>query len=99
MREYGIESLILTMLGTWRRKLITAEKMKHAYKGKLKNEKDWKKYQISVYDDLENFFCNLKDGGIVNNEMVRSFFMPKLTEKEMDLVQKKDKTHLKTWII
>ena len=47
MREYGIQSSILTMLCMERRYLITKEKSKEAAEGKLKNDPEWGMFEGS----------------------------------------------------
>ena len=61
MRRYGIQSSILTILRMLRKKLITKEKVKDAYKGKLENDEDWCRYEGSIHDDLESFFMSLQN--------------------------------------
>ena len=97
MKTYGIKSAILTKLGMWRQELVTKEKVKQAYEGKLKNEKGWKIYETSIHDDLEIFFADLQNQKEIKNETVLSFFTPKLTEKELKLVQEKNEQHLVTY--
>ena len=97
MRKYGIQYAILTMLFMWRWKLITKEKVKQAYEGKLKNEEDWEDYEQSIGDDLETFFTNLQSQKEIKNESVRSFFLPKLTEDELKLVEQRNEHHLTTY--
>ena len=41
MKNYRIQNAIVTMLEMLRRRLITKEKMKRGYQGKLNNEKVW----------------------------------------------------------
>ena len=57
MKKYGLQSTILTGLEMYRRNLITKEKSKEAYQGKLKNEWQWEDYEGSINDDLE-FLAN-----------------------------------------
>ena len=97
MKKYGIPSLVLTALEMYRRCLITKEKQKQAYKGKLKNDNDWGFYEGSINDDLESFFNNLQNFNDLKEEEVISFFLPKLTQDELKLVEKQDKTHLNTY--
>ena len=46
MKTYGIQSSVLTVIGMERLHLITKEKQKQAYYGKLKNDQTWKYYNI-----------------------------------------------------
>ena len=81
-----------------RRNLVTKEKVKKAYQGKLKNDEDWVFYKGSVNDDLERFFINLQNQKEVKKEIVFSFFTPKLTNEELKLVQEENEEHLKTYL-
>ena len=96
MKKYGMQSLILTSLSMIRKNLITKEKSKQAYKGELKNDEDWKYFEGSINDDLETFVVNLREGEIQYEE-VRSFFLPKLSKEELQLIDIRDEKHLKTY--
>ena len=98
MRKYGIQSAILTTLFIIRWKLVTKEKVKQAYEGKLKNDEDWEGYEQSIHDDFETFFENLQCPKEVKNEEVLSFFLPKLTEDEMKLIEQNDELHFATYL-
>ena len=98
MRKYGIQSSILSYLSTHRENLITREKCKLAYQGKLKNVQGWKDYEGSINDDLETFFANHKISNGIKQEIVRSFFTPKLTPDELKLVEEKNKQYMYTFI-
>ena len=97
MREYGIQSSILTMLRMERINLITKEKSKQAAEGKLKNDPKWEKYEGSINDDLDSFINNLQNSNEVEDERVWSFFLPKLTKEELKLVEEKNKEHMRTY--
>ena len=77
--------------------LITKEKAKDASEGKLKNVEGWKDQELSINDDLEMFLTNLLNSKEIKDEVVFSFFTPKLTEKELKLVKAKNKDHLNTY--
>ena len=98
MRECGIQSAMFTMLHMHRWKLVTKEKAKKAYEGKLKNEEEWEDYEQSIGDDLETFFKNLQSQKEIENEFVESFFLPKLTEDELKLVEQRNEQHLSTYL-
>ena len=99
MNKYEIKSSILTILKMWRRNLITKEKVKKAYRGELKNYKDWEIYEGSISDDLEESIINLQNRNeLKNEEEVHSFFLSKLTNKELKLVQEGNEEHLKSGI-
>ena len=106
MRKYGIQSSILTMLEMERLKLVTKETVEKAYKGELENYFHWEdfgpphytiNYGASINDDLERFFIKLKNQKEVEDEDVFSFFPPKLTNKELKLVEEGNKEHLKSY--
>ena len=98
MREYGIQSSILTMLRMHRENLITKEKSKQAAEGKLKNEPGWRDYEGSINDDLDLFINNLQNSNEVEDEDVESFFLPKLTEEELELVEEKNREHMMSYV-
>ena len=81
MMKYKIKSVIVTIINMERTRLITKDKMESFCKGK-EYQKD------SVNDDLESFLEDLRLGK-EPNEAVDTYFLPKLTEKEMELVEKK----------
>ena len=85
------------MLYMERLNLVTKEKVKKAYKGELKNDKNWKYYEGSINDDLEEFWINLHNQKEVKYEYVKSFVTPKLTKEELKLVQEGNEEHLKTY--
>ena len=69
--------------------LITKEKMESYCKGE-QDEKD------SVNDDLESLFENIQLGKEPNENVV-TYFLPKLTEEELELVERRDTSYLKTF--
>ena len=86
------------MLNMERWKLVTKEKVKNAYKGKLKNDQDWGGFEGSINDDLERFLIKLQNEKEVKEEKVYSFFTPKLTIEELKLVQEGNEEHLNTYL-
>ena len=100
MKTYGLKSSILTGLDMWRLNLITKEKSKAAYEQKLKNDKNWRHYEVSINDDLESFFnklqaiSSLKD---IKGEGVKSFFLPKISEDELKLIEQKNRDYMLTY--
>ena len=80
---------MVTSIGSARFKLITKEEMESYCKGE-KDEKD------SVNDDLESLFENIRLGK-EPNEWVYTYFLPKLTEEELELVERRDTTYLQTF--
>ena len=105
LKAYGIESSVLTVVGMERHYLITKEKHKQAYDGKFQNDQYRKYYKGeakcvykgSINDDIESFYTNLQNQE-VRNELVWSFFTPKLTKEEVKLVEKKNKEFLRTFL-
>ena len=97
MRKYRIQSALLTVLNMYRWKVVTKEKVKQAYEGKLKNDEEWNDYQQSIGDDLDTFFTNLQSQKEIKNEVVGRFFLPKLTEDELKLVEQRNEQHLSTY--
>ena len=106
MRKYGIQFSILTMLLMQRQNLITKEKAKRYYQEKIslprikfpftKEDNTFKLYEGSINDDLDKFVTNLENAH-VEEESIWSFFTPKLSKEELNLVQVGDKKHLKTY--
>ena len=88
MKKRKIKSVIVTSLYLFRSELITKETMESYCKGE-RFEKD------SVNDDLESFFENFRLGKKPDG-YVRTYFLPKLTEEELELVERRDKSYLKT---
>ena len=97
MREYGIQSSILTTLSMRRRNLITKEKSNEAAEGKLKKELGWEDFKGSINDDLDSFVSNLQSSEEIDYEVVESFFHPKLTKEELELIEQKNVEHMETY--
>ena len=97
MKKYGIHTSVLTILLMQRNYLITKEKQKLAYDGKLKNKREWRYYAGSVNEDLESFITKIQNNEELTNEEVQSFFLPMLTNKELKLVEDKDQNHLASY--
>ena len=70
-------------------RLITRETMENTCKGKDFEEN-------SVNDDLDTFFEDIRLGKMSNN-YVRTYFLPKLTKEELDLVERKDEDFMHTF--
>ena len=87
MKKYKIKSVMVTSVYLHRRNLITKEQMESYCKGKE---------TYSVNDDLESFLENIRLGKEPNEE-VATYFLPKLTEEELELVEKRDKSYLHTF--
>ena len=103
LRPSLCKSVLLTMLRMSRDHLITQEKVKNFTSGLHLQEKQ------GVCDDLEHIYEEIKTGKCDFNdefpvsiypskfEETQSYFLPKLTEKEMQLVDMKDENHLATY--
>ena len=87
----------LTFLYIGRRKLVTKEKSKKAYEGKLQNEDAWKDRKISLNDDLEVFLESQVDQQEIEADRVCSFLLQKLTNNELKLVADKNEHHSKSY--
>ena len=82
MKIYKIKSIIVTMINLERETVIRKEFMDHYC-----NEKDPEKF--SVNDDLESLFQDLR-AGKQPERMVRTYYFPKLTKKELQLLEIED---------
>ena len=103
LRSRFSKSVMLTMLRMSRDHLITQEKMKNITRGLDLKE------QEGVCDDLEHIYEKIKAGKCDSNdqfsvsiyagkvEETQSYFLQKLTENEMQLVDMKDENHLATY--
>ena len=89
MEKHKINSVMVTSIYLQRIRLITKEKMESYCKGE-EREKD------SVNDDLESLFENIRLGK-KPNEQAETYFLPKLTEKELELVERRDTSYLRTF--
>ena len=89
MKKNKIKSIMVTSLHLRRWELITHEKMKSFCKGK-EIVKD------SVNDDLESLFQNIRLGK-EPDERVETYFLPKLTQEELELVKRRDPSYLSTF--
>ena len=71
--------------------------MKDYYKGNIKSNDEQFSWEESVQEDLESFFEKLKIGK-EEREDVATYFFPKLTDEEMNLVENKDQDHLQEYV-
>ena len=96
MKKFKIQSVMVTILNMWRSNLITKEAMED-----MCNRADSPFYQHSymrkdsVNDDFESLFEDLRLGK-QPLERVWTYFLPKLTEKELESVAREDPTYFKT---
>ena len=91
MKKYKIKSVMVTHIDMWRTNLITKEVMENFCNG----GDLWHKRHDSVNDDLESLFEDLRLGNELKEKSF-TYFLPKLTEEEMELVEKKDPSYLET---
>ena len=90
MKKYKIKKVMVTMIQMWRVKLSTKEKMETYCKGKhIRKE--------SVNDDLESLFEAIRFGK-EPIDFVRTYFLPKLTAEELQLVEGKDNDFMYTFL-
>ena len=89
MKKKNIKKVMVTMINMLRRNLITKESMENFCNGK-EYEKD------SVNDDLENLFNDIQLGKEPDDD-VWTYFLPKLTRKELGLVERKDYDFMNTF--
>ena len=81
---------MVTSFYLYRWKLITKEEMESYCKGEDSERKD------SVNDDLESLFENIRLGK-EPDEDVWTYFLPKLTEEELESVERRDTSYLQTF--
>ena len=91
MKKYNIQSVMVTIIYMPRWDLITNEEMENYCSG---NEY----LNDSVNDDLETFFEDLRLGK-EPEKWAQTYFLPKLTEKELELIERKDPSYMRTFKI
>ena len=89
MKLYKIKQVMFTNIYMRRYNLITKEKMENYCKGK-EDKKE------SVNDDLESLFQDIQSGKELN-VVNHTYFLPKLTQKELKLAEQKDLLYSKTF--
>ena len=85
---------MVTLLRLGRIHIITKETMIDFYKGKMSDGKGDKE---SANEDLESFLSRLRTERHLKEEECISFFLPKLNEHEVNLLEKSDEKYLKTF--
>ena len=92
MKKYKMEPVILTNINMIRRNLITQENMVDYCNGK-RDEKN------SINDDLELLFdLNVFHPYFLQTmEDVQTYFLPRLTEEELELVERRNTSYLRTF--
>ena len=88
MKKYNINSAMVSILSSVRNNVTTKEEVQDHCKGKYEDKN-------SIHDDLDSFFERLCLGE-EPNETARTYFFPKLSEKEMQLFEAEDPDFLLT---
>ena len=91
MNKHTIKKVMVTKLGLFRENLITKEKMENYCKGE-ENVKQ------SVNDDLE-FFVNDIRQNKVRIGYTWTYFLPKLTKEELNLVERQTNNFMQTFLL
>ena len=86
MKRHKIKSVMVTKIHLFRSNLITKAEMESYCKGEK-----WMK--DSVNDDLESLFENIRLGK-EPDERVNTYFLPKLTGEELELVERRGASYL-----
>ena len=94
MQKYRIQTAVLTRVDFCRQHLDTKEKMVDHHKGIY--QRGIGRDEHSLNDDLEILFETMKLGQVTDDNVI-TFCFPKLTEKEMKLVESKDEDHLASY--
>ena len=89
LKKYEIDSVMLTMISMWRLELITNEKRDSYTFGEYP--------KILVNDDVESLFDGLRIGR-QPHPTADSYFLPKLTDDEKELVEEKDPKFFATFV-
>ena len=89
MKKNRIKSAMVTSYDLWRMNLIT----KGAMEGYCMEEES-----DSVNDDLESLFEDLRLGKERREIDVCTYFLPQLTEEELQLVEQKDKSYFESFL-
>ena len=88
-KKNKMKSVMVTVLWMRRWELITTEEMENFCNGK-------KLQEYSVNDDLESLSKDLRLGK-EPDDYVKTYFLPKLTEEELQLVEREEPNYLKTF--
>ena len=85
---------MVTFISMWKERIITKEKRDNFCLGKRKTYGE--QFKESVADDLESLLEDIRRGE-QPDDLARTYFLPRLTEQEMELVQKKDTDYFNTF--
>ena len=91
MEKHNIKEVMMTKLRMEKRNLIPKVNLESFCEGKKLRKK-------SVNEDLESLFEKIRLGKQPEFEEVRTYFLPKLTEEELELVEQKDPNYLGTFL-
>ena len=91
MAKYRIKTVMLTIIYMEKEKLVTQEQMISYCRG----EQSFRR--ISVNEDLEAFFEDLQLRKDRSNYDVLAYYLPRLTEDEMALVEAKDQNYFQNF--
>ena len=94
MKKHQIKTVMFTLIYMEKEKLITKELMESYCKGEH-GTPDCPR-QMSINDDLEALFQDLQLGKEPTYKAI-TYYLPKLTENEMALVETKDQNYLRTF--
>ena len=89
MKKHKIQSVMMTSIYLKRLEIITKQEMESFCQGE-KNVED------SVNDDLESLFENIRLEKELDERVV-TYFLPKLTEEQLELVERRDTNYFKTF--
>ena len=89
MKKFKIKSVMVTSINMVRKDLMTKEAMESYYYY-------YREEQNSVNEDLESLFEKIRLGKELD-EKVSTYYFPKLTEEELELVERRDTSYLDTF--
>ena len=89
MKKHKIKSVMVTSIQLYRRNLITKEKMESYCMGEERTKN-------SVNDDLESLLENILLGKELD-EVVVTYFLPKLTKEELEWAERRDTSYFQTF--
>ena len=100
IKKYKIKSVLVTAIIQARNELVTKERMEayasYSTLAKLDHDLTFHLVDKSVNDDLETFFEERLMGKFCAWPSW-SYFLPKLSTRELELVEMRDEDHLKTY--
>ena len=93
MKKYKIKTVMITIISMTRVGLITKWEMEKYCKGEHY-------VKVSVNEDFDSLFEDLQLGTQLQNDTntIHSYFLPKLTEEELDHLKRNDRIYLETFI-